>query len=316
MISKSQFQLLSHLIEKSESQVAINTLATQLDWSPGHTSRVVSELQQYGCIQTETSGRTKQITLTDIDPVEQLEGLITEYSHVDFPDVIAGAGMQILYYLTQPRTATELAERSGVSRATVYRRLEDLQRVGIVGKSKSRYQLNEPFIELSAIARGFVHQKHRREAAQYTHGVSLIWETHDEYLFACDSDVTADGFHLTGPARFADFDIPLLTRSRRHYFRSDRMQSVSPPELVCHTLLIDDSSRYRTYSLLLIQHHDIAPEILRTCAADYAVDAEIELVEIVDALLAYLGTGGETTTAQLPAWEEFKSTAADYGITV
>ncbi|GAB7020878.1 helix-turn-helix domain-containing protein [Halostagnicola bangensis] len=316
MVAKSQLRLLSHLIEGVESEMGLSTLADQLDWSAGHTSRVVSELEAYGYVQTKQNGRQKLVSPTDIEPIEQLEGLLTEYSHMDLPDLIAGAGLLVLYYLDQGRTATELAERSGVSQATVYRRLDDFQRVGVVGKSKSQYRLNDPFAVLAPIARGLLHQKHRREAQRHASGLNFLWETHDEFLFACDSDVTADGFYLTGPALFEVFDIPLLTRDRRHYVRTDRLSKITPAELVCHTLLIDDGPRYRTYCLLLMQQQDIERTTLRERAEHYLPEATIDLRAIVDELIEYVETDGATTTEQLPKWEDFKQTARDYEITV
>jgi DNA-binding transcriptional MocR family regulator len=95
--------------------VSISTLADRLEWSPGHVSRTVSELEAYGYVQTKQRGRQKLVSLTDIEPIEQLEGLLTEYTHMDLPGLIAGSGLQILYYFEQGRTATELAEQSGVS---------------------------------------------------------------------------------------------------------------------------------------------------------------------------------------------------------
>ena len=209
MITKSQLKILSYLIEGSEREVSISTLADRLDWSAGHTSRVVSELEAHGCVRTSDAGRRTLVTLSEIEPVEQLEGLVTEYGHVDFPNLVAGAGLQLLYYLDRSRTATELAEVSDISRATVYRRLDDFQRVGIVGKAESHYQLNDPFSSLSSIARGLAHHEHRREAERHAAGVSILWETHAEYLFACDGEIDADEFHLTGPALFGAFDILL-----------------------------------------------------------------------------------------------------------
>ncbi|MFP8890621.1 hypothetical protein ACLI4U_12705 [Natrialbaceae archaeon A-CW2] len=316
MVDKSHFRLLSHLIEGVESEVGVSTLADQLDWSSGHTSRVVSELEAYGYVQTKQCGRQKLVSPTDIKPIEQLEGLLTEYSHMNLPDLIAGAGLLVLYYLDQGRTATELAELSGVSQATIYRRLDDFQRVGVVGKSKSQYRLNDPFAVLAQIARGLLHQKHRREAQRHAGGLNFLWETHNEYLFACDNDVTADGFYLTGPALFEAFDVPLLTRDRRHYFRAHRLSEITPAELVCHTLLIDDGSRYRTYCLLLMQQQDIEREALRERAEHYLPEATNDLRAIVDELIKYVETDGNTRTEQLPKWEDFKQTARDYEITV
>ena len=316
MVEKSHFRLLSHLVVGSGSEVGISTLADQLDWSAGHTSRIVSELEAYGYVRTKQSGRQKLVSPTEIEPIEQLEGLLTEYSHMDLPDLIAGAGLLVLYYLDQGRTATELAELSGVSQATIYRRLDDFQRIGVVGKSKSQYRLNDPFAVLAPIAQGLLHQKHRREAERHASGLNFLWETHDEFLFACDGDVTADGFYLTGPALFEAFDVPLLTRDRRHYFRTDRLSEITPAELVCHTLLIDDGPRYRTYCLLLMQQQDIERPELRKRAEHYLPEATNDLDTVVDELIEYLETDGTTTTEQLPKWEDFKQTARDYEITV
>lgn len=316
MMSKGHFQVLSHLIDGGDPELSVSTLADQLDWSASHTSRIITELEVYGCVQTDQIGREKLVSLTDIEPIEQLEGLLTEHRHMDLPALMAGSGLEILYSLDRGRTATELAERSGVSRATVYRRLEDLQLVGVIGKSKSRYRLNDPFTVLVSIARGLFHQKHRREAGEQAVGLNFLWETHDEYLFACDSDISAEEFHLTGPALFGEFGVPLLTRDRRHYFRTDRVTDIDPVELVCHTLLIDDGSRYRTYCLLLIQKQDLDRTALRERAQYYHPEATIDLSGIVDDLIEYLETSGETAAEQLPEWEEFEQTAREYEVTL
>ena len=316
MLSKSHIQLLSHLLGTTDSELSVTYLADALDWIHGHTSRIVSELKGWGCIRTETRGRQKIVSLTDIEPIEELEELTTEYSHVDFPEVIAGSGLQILYYLDHSRTATEIAEHSSVSRATVYRRLDDLQQVGIVGKSTSRYQLNDPFTTLSSIARGLYHHRHRREAQRHTGKINIQWETHDEYLFTCDSDLEADGFYLTGPGLFEAFDIPLLTRDQRYYIRSNRLSDVTPADLICHTLLIDDGPRYRTYCLLLMEKQAVEASALQERAAHYQPEAALDVRALVDELVEYLETGGEARTDQLPEWEAFKRTATEYDITL
>jgi DNA-binding MarR family transcriptional regulator len=296
--------------------VGVSTLANKLEWSSGYTSRIVSDLEKDGYVQTKKSGRQKLVSLVDIEAINQLEALFSEYTHMDLPALLAGSGLQVLYYLNERRTATELAEMTDISRTTVYRRLNELQRVGVVGKSKSRYSLNDPFPVLASIARGLLHQKHRREAKRNASGLNFIWERHNEYLFACDNDISADEFLLTGPARFADFDVPLLVRDRRHYFRTDRLKEITPAELICHMLLIDDGSRYRTYCLLLIAKHDIERTALNEYAEYYASEASIDLCTLVDALIEYLKTSGEKKIEQLPQWEEFKQTASEYEINV
>lgn len=316
MVAESQLEIISYLVHESGGEVSVGDLAEQMGWSDGHVSRVVSELESDGYVRTKRDGRQKLVALSEIEPIERLESLLLEYSHVDFPELIAGSGLAVLYYLDEPRTATVLGEVSGVSRATVYKRLNKLQRVGVVGKSGSRYRLNDSFSSLSGIARGLAHHQHRREAERHTSGVRIYWATHDEYLFACDTEFVAEHFHETGPALFAEFGIPLLTRERRHYFRSSRIEKVSAADLVCHALLIDDGARYRTYSLLLIQTERVGHDTVRATAEHYDPEAAVDLRSLVDELIEYLETEGEVTSARLPSWREFENTAADYEIDV
>ena len=79
-------------------------------------------------------------------------------------------------------------------------------------------------------------------------------------------------------------------------------------ELCCHTLLIDDGSRHRSYCLLLLSHVDVDEADLREQAAKYGLEDEI------DALLRYLETHGEVDDARLPEWDEFQELAADYEV--
>lgn len=316
MINESEFRLLSHLVKEREETVGVATLGERLDWSLSHTSRVVAELESTGLISVRETGREKLVALANLEPVEELETLLIEYEHVPFAEVVAGSALVLLYYLDQPRTATELTEMTGLSRATVYRRLDDLQEVGIVGKSRSRFRLNDPFSPLVSIARGVAHHQHKREAEQYTSGVIIVWERHDEYLLACDSEIEASGFHLTGPALLAEFDLQLLTRDRRHYFRSDGLASVSPVDLVCHLLLIDDGPRYRRYCLLLMEACGLDPAALRDRAEQYEPLADIELSATVEELTEYLRTQGAATHPELPSWDEFQSLAAEYEVEI
>jgi len=85
--------------------------------------------------------------------------------------------------------------------------------------------------------------------------------------------------------------------------------AVSPAELCCHTLLIDDDgSRHRSYCLLLLSHVDIDEEDLREQAVKYGLE------DVIDALLQYLETQGEVEDDRLLAWSEFQKLAGEYEI--
>jgi DNA-binding MarR family transcriptional regulator len=314
MLSKSEIEVVSEIVKRSDQRLPQGKIAKQLGWSDSYASRVVSELKDRGYVQTNREDGKKFVTARDIPPIEHLRNLINEFGHVDFPGLISGAALKMLYYLDSARTATELAELSKLSRNTVYRRLDSLQKVGVVGKRQSQYTLNEPFKPLFELSRSIAHQDHLQEVASLSDGGTIIWEMHDEYLFSCESDLVKEGFHLTGPAAFEDFGIPLLTRGRRHYFRSREIKSLSPCDLVCHMLLIEHGSRYRTYCLLLIEKQSIDKSELAGRAEHYEEEANIKLVALTKDLCKYLKTNGEIAKEGFPEWQAFKNTARDYNI--
>lgn len=314
MLSQADLSLLSALVTLEEEYVQLQELADHLDWSESHTARVVARLESRGYLTTQQEGRRKRVALVYVRPVEAFVDLAREFDHVDFPDLIAGSALRILYYLDTDRTATELAELTGLARATVYRRLDRLQTVGIVRKDHSRFALTRDFTRLVDFARAVATHEHRMEVR--THGVEprLIWETADEFLFSCRSELTDELFHETGPPLFEQHGVPLLTRTRHHYIRSERLTGVTPAELVCHTLLIDDGARHRSYCLLLIAEHDLTQSALEDVAEHYDQEAEIDLCEIVRHLCAYISSGGEVTKTKLPDWSEFETMTTEYDI--
>jgi hypothetical protein len=99
-----------------------------------------------------------------------------------------------------------------------------------------------------------------------------------------------------------------LLTGHRYYVYSKDLNAVPPPELCCHTLLIDDGSRHCSYCLLLLSHVDVDEEALREQAAKYGLEDEI------DALLRYIETHGEVDDDRLPEWDEFQQLAADYEV--
>jgi predicted transcriptional regulator len=291
-------------------------LADELDWDPGHTSRVVSRLAERELIIREQRNGRYSITLSNAEPTERFADLTREFPHIDFPDLLAGSTIQLLYYLDAARTAAELTEWTEVSRATVYRRLKRLRNVGIVTKRDTGFALTNQFEDLAAFARSLVHHLHRQEASDHAAGVRLIWTDVDEYLFSCRTEVTASLFHLTGPDALEQYGIPLLTREGQYYFRSEDRTELTPADLVCHLLLIDDGARYRSYCLLLISGCDLDADELTRMAERYDRETEIDLSDIVRELCAYLESRGAVSGEKLPEWDTFKSTAADYDVSV
>ena len=212
------------------------------------------------------------------------------------------------YYLDQPRTVAEIADPSNNYNNTVNRVLKRLRDLCLVGTDGGRYEFNADFDRLYEFARELAHHLHRHRLEAVASKGTILWEDYSEFLAQAGTEIDADGFHETGLARFAAFDLQFLLTDHRYYLYSETLDDVSPAELCCHTLLIDDGSRHRLYCLLLLRHVDVDEEDLRAQATKYGLEDEI------DALLCYLETHGEVDDGRLPEWDEFQQLATDYEV--
>ena len=302
MLRRIELEVLA-TVDRGET---ISELATKLDHSESYLSRAVADLVEKGLVYTERDGRRKRVVPSDARAVELYQDLVRQYSHIDFPELLTGKALQVLYYLDQPRTVSEIADQSDNYRNTVNRVLKRFRDRGLVGTADGHYDFNVDFDRLHAFARELAHHLHRHRLEAVAPKGTILWEDYDEFFAQAKTEIDAEGFHETGLARFAAFDLQFLLTGHRYYVYSEELDAVSPAELCCHTLLIDDGSRHYSYCLLLLTHVDIDEENLRDQASKYDLEDEI------DALLRYLETEGEVNDKRLPEWDEFQKLAADY----
>ncbi|WP_066385853.1 MarR family transcriptional regulator [Halalkalicoccus paucihalophilus] len=286
----------------------ISELATKLDYSESYLSRAITELVEKGLVYTQRDGRRKRVVPSDARAVEVYQDLVRQHSHIGFPTLLTGKAIEVLYYLDQPRTVADVADRSDNYRNTVNRVFKRLRDRGLVGTDDGYYDFNGDFDRLYEFARELAHHLHRQRLEAVAPNGTILWEDHDEFLAQTETEIEADQFHETGLARFAAFDLLFLLTRDRYYLYSEDVETVSPAELCCHTLLIDDDTRHRSYCLLLLSHVEVDESDLQERAAKYGLEDEI------DALLRYLETQGAVDDDRLPEWDEFQELAADYEV--
>lgn len=304
MLRRIELEVLA-TVERGDT---ISEIATKLDHSESYLSRAVADLVEKGLVYTERDGRQKRVVPSDARAVELYQDLVRQHSHIDFPELLTGKALEVLYYLDQPRTVSEIADKSNNYRNTVNRVLKRLRDRGLVGTDDSRYDFNADFDRLNEFARELTHHLHRQSLEAVAPNGTILWEDYDEFLAQTETEVDAGNFHETGLARFTAFDLQFLLTRHRYYFYSEDVAEISPAELCCHTLLIDDDTRHRSYCLLLFTRVDIDENDLREQAVKYGLEDEI------DALLRYLETHGEVDDDRLPEWDEFQELAADYEV--
>jgi len=266
----------------------ISDLASKLGHSESYLSRAVIGLRDKGLVYTERDGRRKRVIPSNSRAVEVYQDLVRQHSHIDFPELLTGKALEVLYYLDQPRTVSEIAGRTDNYRNTVNRVFKRLRDRGLVGTDSGQYDFNGDFDRLHEFARELVHHLHRQHLESVAPYGTILWEDHDEFLAQTESEIEMDHFHETGLARFAGFGLQFLLTRHRYYLYCEGVETVSPAELCCHTLLIDDDSRHRSYCLLLLSHVDVDEDALQEQAAKYGLEDEIDALHVGNSDLLYI----------------------------
>jgi predicted transcriptional regulator len=306
MIKERELRVLSALDAPKGRQ----ELADELDYREDTVSDALNDLAQRDLIDKERAGNRIIAKPGDARCVEVFQSLTKSNPHIDFPDLLTPSLLNILYYLSSDEgwTATELAEQTGHARATIYRGLRTLTNRAMAVKEHSRYRLTEGFNELHAFAYELQHHTHRARIKQDIGSGTIVWESHEEFLVRTETDVEQLDYHRTGLDAFAEHGLQFFTTSKQYYFYSAERESLTPEDLFCHLLLIENDSRHRKYALLLAAKTDLSPECLKAAADEYGI------TEIVNPLVEFLQTNGGKSSEAMPRWEEFETLADEYEV--
>lgn len=306
MINERELRVLSALGSPKGRQ----ELADELDYQANTVSDALNDLDRRDLIHKERTGNRVIATPSDTRCVEVFQSLTKSNPHVDFPDLLTPSMLNILYYLSSENTwtATELAERTGHARATVYRGLRTLTNRAMAIKQHSHYRLTEEFDDLHVFAYELQHHIHRVRIKRDLESGTIVWESHEEFLVRTDTAVDHPEYHQTGLDAFAEYGLQFFTTSERYYFYSEERESLTPEDLFCHLLLIENDSRHRKYALLLAVETELTPERLKPVADGYGI------TEAVESLLEFLRTEGEKASPATPRWKEFETLADEYGV--
>ena len=323
--SEAELRALQHL----GSEKTVSELSEELGYSLSYTSEVVSELEENGLVETRKKGRQRLVSTSESKATELYLKLVQSHGHVDWTELLTEKAVEILYYLDEPTSVSELAKKTDNYRATVHRILDRFLKRGIVQKRNGQYHLNEEFLILNDFAKEYFHQLHRgitssslkadnlqetgdetnlREFGKENAFYDILWEEPHSFLFSTNESlrIGSPEFHPTGPERFQEYGIELVPTNKRYYFYDEDIDEVSPQELVCHTLLIDDGTRYRTYCLLLIEKEGIHEEV-QEASKKYGIEG------LVNSLIRYLR--GEEVEG-MPDRNELESTAQKYEVEI
>ena len=132
MFSESSLRTLHYI---SNGYDRISDLADILGVSSATIYSAIGELRKQGVICQDSLSITANAAWIRLANV-------MSYS-ADRSEVLAGRGIDVLMHLRSPCTVDEISKRTGVARATAYRRIASACAMGAVKKCDRRYVLND-----------------------------------------------------------------------------------------------------------------------------------------------------------------------------
>jgi len=146
------------VLEKAlEGEVSVSSLAEKLGIDPWDVRRHLGSLRRQGYVSSDDSS----IKLRNN---EEKVCLLTKLSkETDVKKILHESNEIVLSFLTKPITKEDLIEKTGLSRATVYRALKNFNELGIIKKTVYGIQLNDSFKAVIDFAKHLLDERKKLE---------------------------------------------------------------------------------------------------------------------------------------------------------
>lgn len=310
MLLESDLRILSAI----NTPTTISVLSNITGYSVSYVSERVSYLEELELVSVVRKGRSKKVRALPTTVFETYKDLTSRYSHIDFPSFISPSMFQVCWFLDRPTSVSEMRSKLKLERRRIYQLLEKLQSRGFITKQNDKYMITDRLNGFIQFAQTVIKYEHQHRVESHIPGSRVTWSSPHESLVIPTEKNTEDildktDWYLTGISRFSDYELNFFT-AKPTYFYSEISDTLTPTDLISHTLMIEADTRDLSYCALLMISEDISSECLKEASVYYNIE------ETVDDLVTFVETKGETRSENLPEWREFKSLAKQYGVTL
>jgi DNA-binding MarR family transcriptional regulator len=283
-------------------------IATAVHIARPNVSRAVASLEAKGFLETKKNGISSLISLSNAKHAILWKKLAIEFAHMPLHRLLAGASPEILSTISDlnPKTRKEIAEDSLVSETSVAKTLARFKQLGIIQKTPE-YRISprfQAFIDFVVEFRHYLNQKITTEFA--SDGV-ILWDRNREFIVESKRNEESDGFRLTAISLFAQFGVPLLSRTS-YFFYSPKPRKLRLEDAVLHALLLPDKNMLHILLVWKVNQQDISLPYVERQAGKYRAN------ESVKQILRFFETKGAERVDGFPPWSEFALRAKEYGV--
>jgi len=308
MLSESDLRILSAL----NTPASISELSESTGYSISYVSERISDLEELELVAVSREGRSKKVRALPTKLLENYKDLTSRHPHLDFPSLISPSMLQVCWFLDKPTDVNHITSKLELQRRRIYLLLEKLQTRGFITKRKNKYLITDRMSGIVRFAQTVIQYEHQHRSDSSIPGSRVIWSSPHESLIIpaeeyTDNILDKPGWYLTGLPLFSDYDLNFFA-TRPTYFYTDLRDRLTPVDIISHTLIVEADNRNLSYCALLMVSENISSEDLKSASLYYDIE------ETMEALVTFVETKGETTSDELPEWQEFKSLAKQYGV--
>jgi len=224
MFSNSELKMLSAVNKGSDTPSSLTEAENR---TKAQIYKVLDSLRKKGTLRLDKGKiiiEDKTHTILLLNVLRRLHGSY---------EPVSNGGTEILAELaTAPRSVNELAERVGVDRTTVSRKIKNMESRSMVGKENGKYSINEGvWPDMGEFARSYsLYRKNNDPRA--IRGSRVYYVSNDLIVF---SNETAVDLTKTAFSKYAEFGIKMGLRTN---YYCDLKRDLSVADVFLHSLYV------------------------------------------------------------------------------
>ena len=221
-------------------------------------SRSVTRLSNHEIVRREQSGRAVTVRPGPTSVVDSVAAVRESAPQLGLQEFLTMARLRVVWFLTAPRTASEIAQFTDVGAARVRQILTELRRRQIATETETGVRLRPKYEPLQSLAESVFDVFHTAEINAECPESTVVWTAPHEALFTAPSFDGADSLDgtvtQTGLARFTQWGLELRRSSTPLYYRSTRSEetTLTAMDVIAHTLCRQVDNRRAEYSAVLL----------------------------------------------------------------
>lgn len=279
MLTKAGVSILDAL--RSGRGATTQELVAETGLSRKQVTRVVDDLLEADLLsETRRQHNQRVLRVTNAPLVEAYRHLTAELGHVEWPDLLSPATMRVCWYLDEPRRVATIADRLAITRQAAHKALDPLKNRAMLAPAGPEYALADDVTPLLEFAQTVVAHEHRIRVRNLAPSATIEWcDSKRALVQPHDPDDTetlreATNWEMTGLARFREFDLRFFLADEPAFWYAPD-DDITPADVVCHTLALDDGPRRTSYAMLLIETSEIERDVLGEAAKWYDLESAI-----------------------------------------